>query len=109
MDNDGTLFEYAAKKAAKGIAQAEHGAGEESIAEAVAATLEVGNMLGEFTSEDVRALKGDFGFIEPRAWGAVMKKAAATGFIRATDRYAKTGRASSHNRPMRLWKWIGER
>ncbi len=98
------LFEYAAAKADQGVARAAGGAGPETISRAVAAVLEVARELPSFTSDDVRARYGDFGMAEPRAWGAVMRQAAGTGAIVATDHYRKTGRTSSHNRPMRVWR-----
>jgi len=100
------LFDYAAAKADQGVAQAERGAGPQNVADAVEAVLAVSAELPEFTSDHVRAKHGDFNMKEPRAWGAVMRKAAATGLITATDTYIKTGRVSSHNRPMRVWKRV---
>lgn len=40
---------------------------------------------------------------EPRALGAVMKKAAGLGYVRATDRYRPSARAACHARPVRIW------
>ena len=98
------LFSYAADRAAdQGIQQAADGAGPDAIKNAVKAVLEVARSLPEFTAEDVRRRFGDFGMPEPRAWGAGMRAAAATGKGAPTDRYRKTGRISSHNRPMRIW------
>lgn len=98
------LFTYAAEMAARdGIQRAADHAGPDSISNAVRAVLDVARTLPEFTSEDVRQRFGDFGMPEPRAWGAVMRAAAATGEVAPTDRYRKTGRISSHNRPMRIW------
>ena len=42
---------------------------------------------------------------EPRAMGAVMRKASRSGIIKPTGRWVDTGRKVSHNRPMR--EWIG--
>ena len=98
------LFEYAEAKAERGIMRAADGAGPDKITRAVAAVLEIARQMPDFTSDDVRARFGDFGMKEPRAWGAVMRQAARSGKIVATDRYRKTGRTSSHNRPMRVWK-----
>lgn len=98
------LFTYAASRAAdEGIQRAADHAGPSAISEAVTAVLIVARSLPEFTAEDVRARFGDFGMPEPRAWGAVMRAAAASGQVIPTDRYRKTGRLSSHNRPMRVW------
>ena len=101
MERD--LFEYAESRKLKSMAEAEEGAGAAGIKHAVAAVLEVAATLGEFTSDDVRMATGEC-FVEPRAWGPVMVKAAKTGQIEATDQYRKGGRASSHNRPMRVWR-----
>lgn len=99
------LFVWRAdKKASEAIDKVERSAGEEAIAAAVKAVLEYARTADDFTSDDVRSQYGDFGFHEPRAWGAVMRRAARTGEIYATDRTRKTGRLSSHNRPMRIWE-----
>ncbi len=104
MSKEDNLFDYAERVAAKGLAMAANGAGPQKIADAVAAVLDVSRELGEFTSDDVRQLKGDFGFVEPRAWGVVMREAKKTGQVVPTDRYIRTGRVASHNRPMRVWR-----
>ena len=41
---------------------------------------------------------------EPRAAGAVMRKAAKQGWIKATDRTVKSKRATCHARPVRVWE-----
>lgn len=41
---------------------------------------------------------------EPRAMGAVMRRAQADGLITPTDKWQMTRRASSHSRPIRIWK-----
>lgn len=41
---------------------------------------------------------------EPRAMGAVMRKAAADGLIEATGDYRQSTREVNHNRPVMVWK-----
>jgi len=40
---------------------------------------------------------------EPRAMGAVMRKAAQDGLIEATGRYQQSTRDSNHQRPVAIW------
>lgn len=40
---------------------------------------------------------------EHRAIGAVMREAAARGYIRATDRFVPSLRPECHRRPVRVW------
>lgn len=40
---------------------------------------------------------------EPRAMGAVMRKAASRGWIKATDRTKLSVRPECHRRPIRIW------
>jgi hypothetical protein len=39
-----------------------------------------------------------------RAWGAVMKRAAKEGIIRATEAFTSTRLRTSHGRPERVWE-----
>lgn len=41
---------------------------------------------------------------EPRAMGAVMRKAAADGVIAATGRYEQSHRPECHQRPIMIWR-----
>jgi hypothetical protein len=41
---------------------------------------------------------------EPRALGAVMKRLARNGIIRATDEYVTSGNATTHASPRRIWE-----
>lgn len=41
---------------------------------------------------------------EPRAMGAVMRKAAIDGVIATTGRYVNSNRAECHNRPVAIWR-----
>ena len=59
----------------------------------------------ELTSDDVwRLLDDDLGTHEPRALGAMLKKAAAEGWVTATDTYRPSERAACHARPVRVWR-----
>ncbi len=61
--------------------------------------------LDEFTAEDVWArLDPALSTHEPRALGALMKRAAAAGVIVATDQWRVSSRTACHNRPMRVWR-----
>jgi hypothetical protein len=40
---------------------------------------------------------------EPSALGAVMRKVASAGLIRATGDYVKSRRPEAHQRPIRVW------
>ena len=58
-----------------------------------------------FTTDDVWArLDPAFATHEPRALGAVMRKAAALGLIRATSTYENSTRVECHGRPVRVWE-----
>ena len=41
---------------------------------------------------------------EPRAWGAVMKRAQREGIIKPTKDFICTNRLASHGRPERVWE-----
>lgn len=41
---------------------------------------------------------------EPRAMGAVMRTAARSGWVEATDRTVKSSRVKCHRRPIRVWR-----
>lgn len=41
---------------------------------------------------------------EPRALGAVMRKAAIDGLIASTGRYQQSEREECHNRPVAIWR-----
>jgi len=40
---------------------------------------------------------------EPRAMGAVMRKAQKNGWIRPSDQYKPSNRPKCHGRPVRIW------
>jgi len=41
---------------------------------------------------------------EPRAMGAIMRKAALDGVIEATNRYEQSSREVNHQRPVMIWR-----
>lgn len=41
---------------------------------------------------------------EPRAMGAAMRRAAKTGWVKATANYRPSARPSCHARPVRVWE-----
>lgn len=41
---------------------------------------------------------------ERRAMGAIMRRCATSGIIRATNEYAQSARAECHSRPVRVWE-----
>jgi len=76
-------------------------------AEALQWVVAVAAMEAEFTAGFVRDFATERGFTEapePRAWGAVLKRAHAEGKIEPTSRFICTGRLKSHGRPERIWR-----
>ena len=55
-----------------------------------------------FTTDDIWAEVGSPP--EPRAMGAVMRRAAAKGLCRPTERYRHSTRVECHARPVRVWE-----
>jgi hypothetical protein len=41
---------------------------------------------------------------EPRAMGAVMRRAVKQGLIKGTDRYLPSSRTTAHRNPRRIWR-----
>lgn len=59
----------------------------------------------EFTTDKVwHYLKDDEPPTEPRAMGAVMRKAVAEGLVSNTNRTVCSVRPGCHRRPIRVWK-----
>jgi len=61
----------------------------------------------EFTSDDVWRLlphQSAATTHEPRALGAVMRKAARDGLVRKTDRVVNSTRVECHARPVAVWQ-----
>ena len=59
-----------------------------------------------FTTDDVWQRLGHVSTHEPRAMGALMKRAANRGVIRATDGWATSTRPECHGRPIRVWRSV---
>ena len=59
----------------------------------------------EFTTDDVWLVLADWGYSvrEPRALGAVMRRAAKNDLIQATTRYKKSNRKECHRNPKMVW------
>lgn len=61
----------------------------------------------EFTTDAVWALNERRGVDvppEPRAMGALMKRAAEAGWVEPTERTVQSGRPENHRRPVRVWR-----
>jgi hypothetical protein len=101
-----TLFpELTATAAADAaIEQVERHADEEWKDIAYATVCHVAQRLAHFTTDDVKAaLPADATTHEPRAWGAIMRRAARDGVCRATDGWRTSDNPVCHARPMRVW------
>ena len=74
-----------------------------AMAEAAALSLR-----GSFTTDDVVALFPEGGpeTHEPRALGAVMRRLAKAGAIRATPHYIESKSETCHRRPKRVWESV---
>ncbi len=58
-----------------------------------------------FTTDHVWAvMPGDVSTPEPRAMGAIMRRAAREGYVTATDRHVLSNRPLCHRRPVRVWR-----
>jgi hypothetical protein len=68
---------------------------------------EVATLKAEFTTDDVwlrLKLYVNAATHEPRAMGAAMLRASKDGICQPLMRFEQSGRASCHNRPIRVWK-----
>ena len=73
---------------------------------ALACVVETANSFKEFTTDDVRLLANSREIgepHEPRAWGAVMAKAARDGICEKTGLYVQTSRPRAHARPIPVY------
>lgn len=87
------------------IAEAEAHADERWFAQALA-VVRVLALRGEpFTTDDVwaRLERMETSTHEPRAMGAVMRRAKAAGLCRPTDDYRPSVRPEHHRGPVRVW------
>lgn len=58
----------------------------------------------EITSDSLLPDLSRFGFSDPRAVGAIMKRALAAGWIRPTDRFRNSTRPGNHCAPRRIYR-----
>jgi hypothetical protein len=59
-----------------------------------------------FTTDEVWATVGDWTTTEPRALGAVMRRAQREGFARPTAGYRPSVRPECNARPVRVWEGV---
>ena len=101
-----TLDAYAAEQAKRAAQEtvAAHADGEWKTV-ALDAVKQVAQRKREFTTDDVLAAMQDAPVWthELRALGPVMTRAAAAGYIRATDRFVASASVSRHRAPKRVW------
>ena len=108
MDDAPSLFDPVASEAGKveGMERAEENAPAEWVAAADAAVREAARLHREITTEivwllmphELREVR------EPRALGAVMKRASAEKVIEDTGRVEKTSLKRAHRRPKAVWR-----
>ena len=68
------------------------------------AAMQLVNTRHEFTTDDVWALiPPGMSTPEPRAMGAVMRALARSGFVRNSQRTARSTRPECHRRPLTIW------
>jgi hypothetical protein len=75
--------------------------------QALAAVKFVAERKREFSTDAVWQVleqRGIGGPPEPRALGAVMRRAVRVGLVEATDRVEKSRRPECHRRPVKLWR-----
>ncbi len=60
----------------------------------------------EFTTDTIWKMLENIGHTthEPRAMGAIMRRAAKEGLIEPTGKYLKSRRPECHKRPVMLWR-----
>lgn len=68
------------------------------------AVVSIAKLAQEFTTDRVWHVIGDVAPPEPRAMGAVMRKAVANRICGPTDRTVKSVRPNCHRRPIRVWR-----
>lgn len=102
------LFDWKAAEDSKREAmhRAEVNADRDWLAEAGMAVSLLALARLEITTDDVWQAMDDAGVVthEPRAMGPVMKRAAAHGLVRKTDRVRNSVRPECHCRPVAVWE-----
>lgn len=105
---DAKLSEFATMLREEAISRADAAAKEQWKADALAAVSICAELHKEFTTTTVwfwLAKAHDFKMpAEPRAMGAVIRRAHKLGWIEPTDRFVNTHRASRHRAPVRVWR-----
>ena len=88
------------------IARVEANANEEWKQAAYLAMYFVARQQEYLTSDDVWSglVDGSASTHEPRAMGAILKRAAKEGIIVATDDWRVSSRPECHGRPVRVWR-----
>lgn len=84
------------------IQQVEDNADTDWMRQALAAVKWCAHYHGLFTTDEVWTMLPEVR--EPRALGAVMRKAQKAGWIRPTDRVRNSSRVECHARPVRVWE-----
>lgn len=101
-----TMFDaqLGAKLADDGIRRADEHADRDWKQEAYEAVADLALFCDHFTTDDVHERLAGATTHEPRAMGAIMRRAARDGLIEATDRYVASDRAVAHRNPKRVWR-----
>lgn len=104
--NEMTLFDPVDSKAVTDEAVERAGAHADAdwMAAALGAVAACARRTSHFTTDDVYAYLTDASTHEPRAMGAVMRKAQAAGICQATDQYRPSSRPAAHQNPKRVWQ-----
>lgn len=102
------LFDIAEGKAQaeEGIRRADAYADKEWKVAALEAVKAVANANGRFTANEVweELAKGGASTAEPRALGAIFRKARKLGWIQPTNEYLPSKIPQQHRRPIRVWE-----
>jgi hypothetical protein len=105
MDQDQFSFEEGARRREEGINRADKHANEQWKDVALDAVRKTARELRFFVADEVwKRMPATAKTHENRALGAVMRKAAGFGWIKATDRFRTTEQKKSHRRPIREWE-----
>ena len=110
--NQQSLFDeaLAAVVTAEAIKQVEENANQQWMHFALKVVKALSNQFYGFTSDDVwewmQDIYPEFTTHEPKAMGAVMRKASKLKICAPTGQYVQSKRPSAHCRPLRVWKGI---
>jgi hypothetical protein len=77
------------------------------VERALRAVMRIARSKSRFTTDTVWKLlqrREQAHVAEPRAMGAVMRRACSEGFIRSTDEWQLSKRPACHRRPLRVWR-----